>query len=347
MRIAVLAPLYEPVPPPCYGGTERVVSYLVDELVRRGHDVSLFASGESRTTARLVPVRECALNDSPAVTDPIAYHVLQLGMVLTRAESFDLIHSHCDFRALPFSELCPVPILTTNHNRLDAPENVDLSARYPSAPLSALSNSQMQQLPWARWLGVCYNGVPVETYPFCERPGSYLAFVGRLSPEKGPDVAITIAEKTGMPLKLAGKINSWEREYFDSAIRPRLVGPSVEYVGELDEAAKRDFLANAFALLFPIDWPEPFGMVMIEAMASGTPVLAFPYGAAPEIVDDGVTGFVCRDAASMVARVGSIDELDRANCRRRVAERFSDQLMTDAYEACYGVLLNKCCPRER
>jgi glycosyltransferase involved in cell wall biosynthesis len=284
-------------------------------------------------------VRDCALNRVPAVTDPIAYHVLELGMVLEQAETFDLIHSHCDFRALPFAELCPVPILTTNHNRLDAPENVDFATRYPNAPLTALSKSQLRQLPRAYWLGICYNGVPVETYPYRDAPGDYLAFVGRLSPEKGPDVAISIAERTGVPLKLAGKINPWERDYFDSVIRPRLIGPLVEYVGELDETGKRDFLANALALLFPIDWPEPFGMVMIEAMAAGTPVLSFPRGAAPEVVDDGVTGVLCRDVESMAECIKSIETIDRASCRARVRQLFSDRTMTDAYEACYNRLL--------
>jgi glycosyltransferase involved in cell wall biosynthesis len=193
MRIAILAPLYEPVPPIHYGGTERVISYLVDELVRRGHQVELFASSDSRSSAQLVGVCDRALNRDPATTDPIAYHVLELGMALSRARNYDLIHSHCDFRALPFVDMSPVPILSTNHNRLDAPENVALSRRYPWAALTALSRSHMGQLSSARWLGVCYNGIPVETYAFQEAPGQYLAFVGRLSPEKGPDVAIAVA----------------------------------------------------------------------------------------------------------------------------------------------------------
>jgi glycosyltransferase involved in cell wall biosynthesis len=339
MRIAVLAPLYEPVPPPRYGGTERVVSYLVDELVRRGHDVDLFASGDSQTTAHLVPVCDRALNHSPAVTDPVVYHVLQIGMVMSSADRYDVIHSHCDFRALPFTEISRIPILTTNHNRLDAPENVDLSDRYPMAPLTALSRSQRDQLPGARWLGVCYNGIPVETYPFRDKPGSYFAFVGRLSREKGPDVAIEVAERTGVPLKIAGKINVWERDFYEEQIRPRIRGHQVEYVGELDELSKREFLTNALALLFPIGWPEPFGMVVVEAMASGTPVLAFPNGAVPEIIEENVTGYLCADTDSMVARVESVATLDRRRCRDRVGRLFSDQVMTDAYEECYQQLV--------
>jgi glycosyltransferase involved in cell wall biosynthesis len=280
-----------------------------------------------------------ALNHAPSTTDPIAYHVLELGLALSQARNYDLIHSHCDFRALPFADLCPVPILSTNHNRLDAPENVDLARRYPWAALTALSKSQMSQLPAARWLGVCHNGIPVQTYDFREAPGQYLAFVGRLSPEKGPDMAIDVAAKSGIPLKIAGKINEWEREYFDLKIRPRLHGPLVEYVGELDEPSKRDFLANSYALLFPICWPEPFGMVMIEAMAAGTPVLTLYNGAAPEVVDDGVTGFLCADAEAMAARVSDVAMIDRQSCRQHVEQLFSDRAMTDAYEACYRELL--------
>jgi glycosyltransferase involved in cell wall biosynthesis len=340
MRIAVLSPLYEAVPPDRYGGTERVVSYLVEELVRRGHQVDLFASGDSRTSACLVGVCDRALNRDPATTDPIAYHVLELGLALSRARSYDLIHSHCDFRALPFVDVCSVPIVSTNHNRLDAPENVAMSRRYPWAALTALSRSQKSQLPDARWLGVCYNGIPVDSYGFREAPGQYLAFIGRLSPEKGPEIAIAVAEKSGIPLKMAGKINDWERDYFDERIRPRLREPRIEYVGELDESNKRDFLANAYALLFPICWPEPFGMVMIEAMAVGTPVLALGSGAAPEVVDDGVTGFLCSDVETMAGRVGDVDLIDRQDCRSHVERLFSDRAMADAYESCYHDLLS-------
>ncbi len=336
MRIAMLAPLYEPVPPPLYGGTERVVYYLTEELVRRGHDIVLIASGDSRTSARLIAVCDGAMNRQPATTDPVAYHVLQLGMMIRHAREFDLIHSHCDFRAVPLADVCGTPVVSTNHNRLDVPENVSIIRRYPDAPVTALSYSHKRQLTSARWLGVCHNGIPVDSFPFRGQPGSYLAFVGRLSPEKGPLHAIEVSEQTGIPLKIAGKINVWERDYFESTIRPRLRHGPIEYVGELDEESKRQFLANACALIFPICWPEPFGMVTIEAMATGTPVLAFPMGAVPEIVDDGVTGFVCQDVASMVARAWDIPKLDRGASRRRVAQYFSERSMADAYEAVYA-----------
>ncbi len=340
MRIAMLAPLYESVPPGCYGGTERVVAYLAEELVRRGHQVTLFASGGSRTAANLVEVCPHPLNEGARLVDPLAYHVLQLGLAFERAAEFDLIHSHCDFRALPFVRLTRTPVLTTNHNRLDSPENRALARQYPEAALTALSESQRQLLPHARWLGVCYNGIPVRAFPFSGTPGSYLAFVGRLSPEKGPLAAIEVAERTGIPLRIAAKINDWEQSYFTAEIQPRLRSPLVEYVGELDEPNKRAFLAGALALLFPITWPEPFGMVLIEAMATGTPALAFPIGATTEIVEDGVTGFLCPNAAAMAEKLVEVVRLDRWLCRARVAERFSDEAMTDAYEVVYRRLLD-------
>lgn len=339
VRIALLAPLYQSVPPTKYGGTERVIFYLLEELVARGYDVTLFASGGSRVPTELVPVCPKPLESMPRLADPTGYHVLQLGMAFDRATEFELIHSHCDFRAFPFAHLTSVPVLNTNHNRLDSPESQALARAYPNAALTALSRSQQQHLPSARWLGVCQNGIPVAEFPFSPKPGKYLAFVGRLSPEKGPVAAIEVARRVGMPLKIAAKINCWEQSYFDSEIRPRLSPPDIEYVGQLDEMAKREFLTNSAALLFPISWPEPFGMVMIEAMATGTPVLAYPVGSVPEVVDSGVTGFLCPGIDDMTARVPDALRLDRATCRARVAERFSSTAMADAYEAAYRRLL--------
>lgn len=339
MRIAMLAPLYESVPPTQYGGTERVVYYLLEELVARGHDVTLFAGGGSQTSAQLVEVCPRPLDLMPRLTDPLGYHLLQLGMAFERASEFDLIHSHCDFRAFPFSRRTSVPVLNTCHNRLDSPELQALARAYPNAALTALSRSHQRALPHARWLGVCYNGIPVDEFPFTVRSGKYLAFVGRLSPEKGPLQAIAVARRSGLPLKIAAKINPWEEDYFAAEIQPHLKSRDVEYVGQLDELAKRKFLAGALALLFPICWPEPFGMVMIEAMATGTPVLAYPVGSAPEIVEDGVTGYLCRDLDELVAGVAQAAQLDRAACRNRAAERFSSRVMADAYEDVYRRLL--------
>jgi glycosyltransferase involved in cell wall biosynthesis len=279
------------------------------------------------------------LNANRRSVDPVAYHVLQLARVVERSAEYDLIHSHCDFRALPFVRTSTAPILSTNHNRLDAPENQLLARTYPEAPMTALSQSQQRSLPHARWLGVCYNGIPVRDFPYVATPGSYLAFVGRLSREKGPLEAIEVAERTGIPLKIAAKVNEWERDYFKRFLRPRIRPPLIEYVGELEEANKRVFLANALALLFPIRWPEPFGMVLIEAMATGTPVLTFSVGAASEIVKDGVTGYLCRDLPSMVERVADVSSLDRTSCRADVALRFSATAMTNAYEAVYDRLV--------
>ncbi|HEX5415270.1 MAG TPA: glycosyltransferase family 4 protein [Chloroflexota bacterium] len=335
----MLAPLYESVPPTQYGGTERVVYYLVEELVARGHDVTLFASGGSRTSARLIEASPRPVELMPRLTDAIGFHLLQLGMAFDRADEFDVIHSHCDFRAFPFGRLTSVPVLNTCHNRLDSPELQALARAYPEAAVTALSRNQQRQLPAARWLGVCHNGIPVDKFPFAANPGNYLAFVGRVSPEKGPVAAIEAARQVGMPLKIAAKINCWEEDYFEAEIKSRLDPPEVEFVGQLDELTKREFLAGAAALLFPISWPEPFGMVMIEAMASGTPVLAYPVGSVPEVVDPGITGFLCRDVDELAARVDDAINLDRAACRAQVATRFSASAMADAYEAAYRRLL--------
>ncbi len=331
----MVAPLYERVPPIRYGGTERVVYYLVEELVRRGHDVTLFASGDSETSANLVKVCPESLNCSNRLADPMAFHFLQLGLVFKDADEFDLIHSHCDFRALPFAPLTDVPTVSTSHNRLDSPEAHALITAYPESTITVLSRSQGQQLPAGRCLGVTYNGIPVDEFAFHPKPGDYVAFVGRLSPEKGPLEAIEVAEQTGISLKIAARINEWEREYFETQLRPRIQPPLIEFIGELNEQEKRKFLGNAKALLFPICWPEPFGLAVVEAMATGTPVLAFPRGAVPELVADGKVGFLCHDAQDMVERLSQIDRIDRHACRDWVAQNFSVPAMVDRYEAAY------------
>ena len=331
----MVAPLYESVPPVRYGGTERVVANLTDELVRRGHDVTLFASGDSQTSARLVPICPCALRSGRRLDDPVAYHVLQLATVYEQASEFNLIHSHCDFRAFPFARLTTTPTLSTNHNRLDAPEYQALLGAYPDAAFTALSHSHRRQLTGGRCVGVVYNGILVEGFPFEATAGSYLAFVGRLSPDKGPLDAIEVAERTGIPLKIAAKINEWEQDYVESKLRPRLRPPLIEYVGELCESDKRELVRGALAILCPLRWPEPFGLVMIEAMATGTPVVAYLAGAAPELVVDGVTGFLCSDVPAMVDRVTRVAALDRFACRRRVETHFSVHTMADAYERAF------------
>ena len=338
MRIAQIPPLYEPLPPQRYGGTERVVAYLVEELVRRGHDVTVFGTGDSITSARLVPICEQALHfDSPQV-DPCGFHVLQLGVAYERACEFDVIHAHVDFRALAFAGFVTTPTVSTNHNRLDAPESVAFLQRCPGAMITTLSNSQRSQVPTRGvcWLGTVYNGIPLDQFPFVPRPGRYLAYLGRLSPDKGPDDAIRVAQITGIPLRIAGKVNLHEREYFERVLRPLIAAtPHVEFVGEVTDAEKAALLGDALALLAPARWPEPFGLAAIEAMACGTPVIARPAGALPEIIVDGVTGFFATTPEAMAASCAKIPLLSRSACRRRVEYDFSVETMVDGYEKAY------------
>jgi glycosyltransferase involved in cell wall biosynthesis len=335
MRIAQVAPLYESVPPRLYGGTERIVHYLTEELVRRGHEVTLYASGDSVTRARLRAIYPEALRLNPPTQDPIVYHVMQLGVVLAEAAEYDVIHAHTDFRALPLARFCPTPIISTNHNRLDSPESINLSRAYPDAFLTSLSQSHRRPLPWANFVGTIHNAVPVERFEFSHLSGQYLAFLGRLSPEKGPAEAIAVAKRAGIPLKIAAKINDSEREYYESVLRPQMDHPHIEFLGELNQQEKVRFLADACALLFPVNWPEPFGLAMIESMACGTPVLAFPHGAVPEVMSDGVTGYMCRDEDEMAARCIDVVELDRLACRNHVETNFSIERMADGYEEAY------------
>ena len=339
MRIAQLAPLYERVPPELYGGTERVVSALTEELVRREHDVTLFASGDAVTAARLVPVTERALRLDPMVADPYPYTMLALGMAFERAAEFDLLHSHLDYLALPFARLVRTPVVTTLHGRLDLPDLPPIFGAYPEAALVSISDAQRAPLPSANWLATVYNGIDLAPYLFRPEPGGYFAFIGRSAPEKNLEGAIAIARRTGIPLKIAAKVDEADREYHEAVVRPLLDGRLVEHVGEIGEGEKGAFLGGAYALLFPVDWPEPFGLAMAEAMACGTPVLALRRGAVPEVVADGVTGFV-RDTLEELAEAAErVPELDRRRCRARVEARFSAAAMADGYEAAYRRLL--------
>jgi glycosyltransferase involved in cell wall biosynthesis len=336
MRIAQVAPLFESVPPVGYGGTERVVSYLTEALVQEGHDVTLFASGDSITRAHLVACCPRALR--AGCIDPLAHQVRQLDLVFAAAREFDLIHYHIDYLHYPFSRHIGTPHLTTLHGRLDLPDLVPLYQRFRDVPVVSISNAQRQPLPWINWRATVYHGLPRQLYTFHEAPGNYLAFLGRISPEKRADRAIAIAKAVGMPLRIAAKVDPVDREYYAAQIAPLLDDPSVEYLGELGEAEKDDFLGNAAALLFPIDWPEPFGLAMIEAMACGTPVIAFAGGSVREIVQQGVNGFVVDDLQGAAAAVSRVATLSRRACRETFERRFSDVVMGRKYLGLYDTL---------
>jgi glycosyltransferase involved in cell wall biosynthesis len=335
MRIAQLAPLYEPVPPKGYGGTERVVAGLTEELVRRGHDVVLFASGDSITSAELVPCCPRGLRLDPGVEDPIAHHVVQLGKLIERAAEFDLIHNHIDYLAFPLASVLRPPMITTVHGRLDRPDLQPLYAQYSDARLVSISEAQRRPLPLARWLATVHNGIALAHFTLRKQPGSYLAFLGRVSPEKGLADAIELAHAVQMPLRIAAKIGPGDQAYFAATVEPLLRDRRVEYLGEIDEAQKDEFLGRAYAYLFPIRWPEPFGITMIESMACGTPVIAMAEGAVPEVVVHGQTGFVCRTFHEMVQAVQNVSQISRGACRAHVERQFTVGKMAAAYEAVY------------
>ena len=340
MRIAQVAPLYERVPPVAYGGTERVVSYLTDELVRRGHDVTLFASGDSITSARLVPVRPCALRLDPACRDPLAHHVTLLAHVVRHAREFDLIHFHTGFLHFPLARRLPVPTVTTMHGRLDVPDLRPLFAEFDDLPLVSISRDQRRPLAGANWVATVHHGLPESQVPYSPRQAGYLAFVGRMAPEKRPDRAIAIARRAGYPLRIAAKVDPADREYFERRIEPLLELDGVEYLGEASEAEKAALIGGALALLFPIDWPEPFGMVVIEALACGTPVIAWRQGSVPELIDHGRTGFIVESIEDAVAAVHEAAGLDRAVCRRSFERRFAAARMARDYELVYRRVLD-------
>ncbi|HEV8436862.1 MAG TPA: glycosyltransferase family 4 protein [Methylomirabilota bacterium] len=342
MRIAQVAPLYERVPPPRYGGTERVVAKLADELTRRGHDVTLFASGDSVTEARLVAAAPRALRLDPDVRDPLASHIIQLAQVFERADAFDLIHCHVGYLAFPSSRLVRAPTIHTLHGRLDLPDLVAVFRHFRQVPLVSISQAQREPLAslGLNWVATVPHGVSTEDYRYAERPGDYLAFLGRISPEKRPDLAIAIAKRTDLPLKIAAKVDMVDREYFEREIEPMLDDPRIEFLGELAEDDKCAFLAGALALLFPIDWPEPFGLVMIEAMACGVPVIARPCGSVPEVIVPGRTGFIADTLDELVGAVKRVDTISRAACREHVERHFTVRHMVDNYEALYRRLTN-------
>ena len=340
MKIAQVAPLYESIPPKYYGGTERVVSYLTEELVRQGHDVTVFASGDSVTRARLEPVVPRALRLDKHCVDPLAHHVLMLGKVDKRALEFDIVHFHIDYLHFPLTRGWDTPQLTTLHGRLDIPELAPLYHEFHDMPVVSISNDQRTPLPFANWRATVYHGLPPELYTFRARPGNYLAFLGRISPEKRVDRAIEIATRAGMPLRIAAKVDKVDQEYFESRIKPLLNHPLVDYVGEIGESEKDAFLGNAYALLFPVDWPEPFGLVMIEAMACGTPVIAYRRGSVPEVIEDGKTGFIVEDTEEALAAVERIGTLSRQRCWREFEQRFSTRRMVRDYLAVYRAIIH-------
>ena len=342
MKIAQVAPLYESVPPHSYGGTERVVSWLTEQLVRLGHHVTLFASGDSVTSAELVPMvpRSLRLNDD--CIDQFAHHILMLERVATRAGEFDLIHFHIDYMHFPLSRRCATAHVTTLHGRLDIPDLAPIYDEFTDMPVISISDSQRKPLPQANWQGTVHHGLPRDFYAFdpAARPAGYLAFLGRISPEKRVDRAIEIARRLEMPLRIAAKIDRVDREYFESTVRPLLQLPGVEYVGEIGDNEKGPFLRGAAALLFPIDWPEPFGIVMIEAMACGTPVIAWRRGSTPEVISQGVSGFMVESMEEAVAATRRAITLDRRLCRKAFEDRFTDERMARDYLAIYERLLD-------
>ena len=336
MRIAQVAPLYESVPPKLYGGTERVVSYLTEALVKGGHDVTLFASGDSETSARLIPCCAKALRlNNYACKDQLAHHFVMLEEVLERADQFDIIHFHVDYMHFPLCKLSGLVHISTLHGRLDSPDLVPLYRKYKNMPLTSISLNQRKPLSWANWLGNVYHGLPVGLLPLGDGRGKYLAFLGRISPEKRVDRAIEIATKLGMPLKIAAKVDPADRSYYEREIKPLLNTPNVEFVGEIDEQQKGEFLGNAYAYLFPIDWPEPFGLTMIESMACGTPTIAFNCGSVPEIITNGVSGFIVDTMDEAVNAVQQAATFDRAACRAEFMERFSAPQMAQQYAKLY------------
>jgi glycosyltransferase involved in cell wall biosynthesis len=339
MRIAQVAPLFESVPPKYYGGTERVVSYLTEELVHQGHDVTLFASGDSVTKAHLVAACRRSLRLDKHCVDQLAHQILMLEHVFQRATEFDLVHFHVDYLHFPLSRCYAVTGVTTLHGRLDIPDLVPLYREFRDMPVVSISNAQRAPLPWANWQGTVYHGLPAALYRFHAEPGSYLAFLGRISPEKRVDRAIKIAKQVQIPLKIAAKVDPVDQPYFESVIKPLLRNTLVEFIGEIGDEEKNDFLGNAYALLLPIDWPEPFGLVMIEAMACGTPVIAHRGGAVPEVIEQAHTGFIVKGLADAVEAIRRLPELSRKRCREIFEQRFTASRMTRDYVQLYERLI--------
>jgi glycosyltransferase involved in cell wall biosynthesis len=339
MKVAQIAPLIESVPPSLYGGTERVVFWLTEELVRQGHEVTLFATGDSMTSAELVPCVGGALRLDPSVRDPVPYYMLMLDRVRQRAQDFDILHFHIDCLHFPLFRPLAGRTVTTLHGRQDLPDLRPLYLGFSDMPLVTISDAQRRPIPNANFAATIYHGLPTNLYkPVFQPRGGYLAFLGRISPEKRLDRAIAIARAIGIPLKVAAKVDKVDEAYFREQIEPLLQEPGVEFIGEVNESQKGEFLGEAAALLFPIDWPEPFGLVMIEAMACGTPVLAFSCGSVPEIIDEGVSGRIVNTVEEAIVALPEILALDRRAVRRRFEERFSAARMANDYVRVYRAL---------
>ena len=339
MRIAQISPLFEAVPPKLYGGTERVVYSLTEELVAMGHDVTLFASGDSITSATLAPMRDQALRLDPSVKDWVAIYYRMVEMIYRRKDEFDVLHFHIDYFPLSLFTRQTTPFLTTIHGRLDLPEFVETYGTFPNAPFVSISDSQRKPIPDLNWVRTVLHGMPANLLKPQPVKQEYAAFLGRVSPEKGLDQAIRIAGKAGLKLKVAAKVDNADKDYYDTIIKPLIKGnPFVEFIGEINDAQKPEFLSGAHALLFPIRWPEPFGLVMIESMACGTPVIAFNHGSVPEVIDPGVTGFIVNDIDEAVKAVGKVPMLDRARVRATFDRRFTARRMAEDYVDLYETL---------
>jgi glycosyltransferase involved in cell wall biosynthesis len=340
MKIAQIAPLYESVPPKLYGGTERVVSSLTEQLVQMGHDVTLFASGDSKTSARLVsPCKQALRLLGDQCLDKLAYHYIMLDRVRDLAADFDVLHFHVDYLHFPFTRSCGTPHVTTLHGRLNIPELPALYLKFGQVPVVSISMSQRRPLRFVNWIGNVYHGLPATNFNPGFGVGKYLAFLGRISREKRVDRAVEIALRSGMPLKIAAKVDPSDREYYETKIRPLLKHKSIEYIGEISEAEKSQFLGDAYAQVFPIDWPEPFGLCMIEAMACGTPTIAFNHGSVPEVLTEGLTGLVVDNVEQAVEAVPKVTALSRRACRLEFERRFTSARMAANYVNIYESLL--------
>ncbi|MDR5794999.1 MULTISPECIES: glycosyltransferase family 4 protein [unclassified Caballeronia] len=341
MRIAQVSTLYESVPPRRYGGIERVVSWLTEELVKMGHDVTLFASADSRTRAKLVASSDCAVRLLEDTADPQAFHFAMLEDVVRASGDFDIVHFHTDYMSFPYARRLDAAHVTTLHWRLDVPGLDALYRRFADVPLVSISDAQREPMPWAGWTATVHHGMPAALLPFQARAEQHLAFVGRIAPSKGPDAAIRIARRANVPLRIAAKIDEADRPYFIRDVEPLIEAPHVEFVGELDDHGKRGLLGHARAMLFPIAWPEPFGIAMIEALACGTPVIAFGRGSVPEIIEHGVSGFIVRDEDEAVEAVARLPEIDRRACRARFEQFFTAERMARAYVEVYERLVRE------
>lgn len=345
MRIAQVAPLYESVPPKYYGGTERVVSYLTEELHRQGHEVTLFASGDSVSSARLVAACRRSLRLDKHCMDQMVHHVLMLERVFQFAGEFDVVHFHVDYLHFPLSRRQSLAHVTTLHGRLDIPDLEPIYQEFHEMPVVSISDAQREPLPCANWQATVYHGIPDDLYRFRPEPGTYFAFLGRISPEKRVDRAIEIAKQIGMPLKIAAKVDRVDNDYFQGVVAPLLRDPLIEYVGEIGDGEKDEFLGNAYALLFPIDWPEPFGLVMVEAMACGTPIIAYRHGSVAEVMEEGGTGFIVTALEDAVEAARRIPELSRKRCREVFEQRFTSRRMATDYLRVYERLAGSKTPR--